>query len=306
MVPTQNSSASAEIPVADQSSLSLAVHLVLEVTRGRTRFRRRPVNHPRFLIGAGSTCDLRLGGEGIPALHSIITVNGRDIHLEAISAEPALLVNGRRIQQTALSNGDLIVIGDVELLARLEAGHTPAGAQSAAPASPQQAENDRPLSELTAAELVELIEQEERQIDDAERRQHIGRLALVEAVLARARRQAQAAPAEVGIRAPVPAPHFLSKRPQILAAQTRPAPLGERDPALQQDLEELAGQLASLSSEIQGSSARAAERESQYASAADLLMETQQKLVSHLEVLLDQVHGIKSQEPSAAKPRAIA
>jgi hypothetical protein len=246
-----------------------------------------------------------LGGEGIPALHSIITVSGRDIHLEAISAEPALVVNGRQIQQTALSDGDLIVIGDVELLARLEARHTPGEAQAASASAPQ-AEVDRPLSELTAAELVELIEQEERQIEDAERRQHIGRLALVEAVLARARRQAQAAPTEAGIRAPVPAPHFLSKRPQILAAQTRPAPLGERDPALQQDLEELAGQLASLSSEIQGSSARAAERESQYASAADLLMETQQKLVSQLEVLLDQVHGIKSQEPSAPKPRAIA
>ena len=305
MVPTQSRSAPAENPVADQLSLSLPVHLVLEVTRGRTRFRRRPVNHPRFLIGAGSTCDLRLGGEGIPALHSIITVSGRDIHLEAISAEPALVVNGRQIQQTALSDGDLIVIGDVELLARLEAGHTPGEAQAAAASAPH-AEIDRPLSELTASELVELIEQEERQIEDAERRQHIGRLALVEAVLTRARRQAQAAPAEVGIRAPVPAPHFLSKRPQILAAQTRPAPLGERDPALQQDLEELAGQLASLSSEIQGSSARAAERESQYASAADLLMETQQKLVSQLEVLLDQVHGIKSQEPSAPKPRAIA
>jgi len=63
MVPTQSRSASADTGVSDQSSLSLPVHLVLEVTKGRTRFRRRPVTHPRFLIGAVSTCDLRLGGD---------------------------------------------------------------------------------------------------------------------------------------------------------------------------------------------------------------------------------------------------
>src|SRR4029077_10738480 len=102
MVATQNSPASADMTVSDQSSLSLPVHLVLEVTRGVTRFPRRPVTHPRFLIGAGSTCDLRLGGEGIPALHSLITVSGRDITLEAIAAEPALRVNGRVVQTAIL------------------------------------------------------------------------------------------------------------------------------------------------------------------------------------------------------------
>src|SRR5579872_6171419 len=182
MVPTQNRSASVETPVSDQSSPTLPAHLVLEVTRGRTRFRRRPVNHPRFLIGAGSTCDLRLGGEGVPALHSIITVNGRDVQLEAIAAEPALLVNGRKIQQTALSDGDLIVIGNVELLARVEAGHTPAAAHRAAVDLLPGVETERPLAELSASELVERIEQEERQIEAIERRRHDGRQALLEAV----------------------------------------------------------------------------------------------------------------------------
>lgn len=305
MVPTQNRSASVETPVSDQSSPTLPAHLVLEVTRGRTRFRRRPVNHPRFLIGAGSTCDLRLGGEGVPALHSIITVNGRDIQLEAIAAEPALLVNGRKIQQTSLSDGDLIVIGDVELVARLEAGHTPAAAQATAADALLTVETERPLAELSAAELVERIEQEELQIEATERRRHEGRIALLEAVAAKAGKSTTTGP-QSGARAPVPAPHFLSKRPQILAAQTRQSQSGEGDSAFQRELEDLAAQLASLSGEIQGSTARATAREAQYTSAADLLMETQQKLVAQLEVLLDQVQGIKAQEPSAPKPRAIA
>lgn len=302
MVPMQNSSASAEISAADQSSLSPAVHLVLEVTRGRTRFRRRPVNNPRFLIGAGSTCDLRLGGEGIPALHSIITVNGREIQVEAIAAEPALLVNGRRLPHSLLHDGDLIVIGDIELVARLEAGHTPAGAQTAQPTG----DSERPLSELSASELVDLIEREEEQIADFEARQQAGRSALAQAVMARARRQSGQQADNAGVRAPVPAPHFLSKRPQILAAQTRHAQINERDVAFERDLEELAAQLANLSSEIQGSSARATERESQFTSAADLLLETQHKLASQLETLLDHVQELKSQEPPAQKPRAIA
>ncbi|MGE5193356.1 MAG: FHA domain-containing protein [Deltaproteobacteria bacterium] len=306
MVPTQNSSASAEITVSDPSSLTLPVHLVLEVTKGFTRFPRRPVTHPRFLIGAGSTCDLRLGGEGMPALHSLITVSGRDITLEAIAAEPPLKVNGRHVQTALLHDGDVIDVGEVELLARFEAGQTPAGAQmiSAPPSAPVDA--DRPVPELSAAELVDLIEQEEKQIEDFETRQREGATALVQAILGRNRRPA-ARPAEAGIRAPIPAPHFLSKRPQILAAQTRQTQLAaEHDPALQQEIEELGRQLSTLAHELMGSTQRAAEREATYAEAADTLLDTQDKLVSQLEVLLDQVQTLKASEAPTSKPRAIA
>ena len=116
MVSSQNSSASPELAAADPSLLPFPVQLVLEVTKGHTRFPRRPVTHPRFLIGAGSTCDLRLGGEGMPALHSLITVSGRAITLEAIAATPALRVNGRVVQTTVLHDGDVIGVGEVELL----------------------------------------------------------------------------------------------------------------------------------------------------------------------------------------------
>ncbi|HLJ10252.1 MAG TPA: FHA domain-containing protein [Planctomycetaceae bacterium] len=307
MTPTQNSSASAQFAVSDQSSLSLPVHLVLEVTRGRTRFRRRPVTNPRFLIGAGSTCDLRLGGDRMPALHSIITVAGREIALEAIAAEPVLAVNGRPVQNVTLHDGDVIVIGEVELLARLEAGHAPAGVETPAPAAGPSTEADRPASELSAPELVDLIEREEAQIEDFQQRQQAGAKALVDAVLARAHRRAGERPADAGVRAPVPAPHFLSKRPQILAAQTRQAELdAERDPLLVDELENLNRQLTELSQEIQGNSQRASAREAVYASATDGLLENQEKLVSQLEVLMDQVQTLKASEPPVPKPRAIA
>ena len=307
MVPTQISSAPAEAGIADQSSLSLPVQLVLEVTRGQTRFRRRPVTNTRFLIGAGSTCDLRLGGEGMSALHSIITIAGREIAIEAIAAEPGLTVNGRLVQNAILHDGDVIAVGEVEFLARLEAGRSPVGATAVSLPAINAALGERPAAELSAAELVDLIEQEERLIDDFEERQRVGANALVEAIMGRARRSAAARPAEVGIRAPIPAPHFLSKRPQILAAQTRQTqPATERDPAFQHDLEELGKQLTTLSQEMKGNTLRAVEREAHYATATDVLLDTQHKLVSQLEVLLDQVHTLKSNDPTLQKPRAIA
>src|SRR5688500_1252666 len=47
----------------------------LEVRRGRTRAPRRAVRRQRFLIGAGSNCQLQLGGSDIPILHSILLVD---------------------------------------------------------------------------------------------------------------------------------------------------------------------------------------------------------------------------------------
>jgi hypothetical protein len=306
MVPTQVNSPASDAGFAGQSQ-QLPVQLVLEVTKGQTRFRRRPVTTPRFLIGAGSTCDLRLGGEGMSALHSIITIAGREIAIEAIAAEPVLRVNGRPVQSSVLHDGDVIAVGEVELLARFEAGYAPVGATAASAPAPVPDADERPLSDLSAAELVDRIAEEEQMIEEFEERQRVGANALVDAIMGRARRTAAARPAEAGVRAPIPAPHFLSKRPQILAAQTRQSPSSaDCDPAFQHDLEELGKQLTTLSQDLKGNSLRAAEREAKYATAADVLLDTQHKLVSQLEVLLDQVHALKANDPAIQTPRAIA
>ncbi len=308
MVPTQNSSAATDVAVSNHESSrsSVPVHFVLEVTKGRTRFRRRPVTTARFLIGAGSTCDLRLGGERMPALHSIITIAGGEVALEAIAAEPHLMLNGRLVQTAKLCDGDVISVGDVQLLAHLEAGHTPARVQARSVSADMQVEATSAVSELSATELIDLIEAEERQVEEFEQKQRVGANALVQAIMGRVRPVEGAPPAQGG-RAPNPAPHFLSKRPQILAAQTRPSPhLSDREETLQQDLEELGKQLASLSQEMKGNSLRAVERDAHYTTAADVLLDTQQKLVSQLELLLDQVQVLKSHESTQQKPRAIA
>ena len=40
-----------------------APRMILEICRGLTRFPQRPICGPRFFIGSGPGCDLRLGGE---------------------------------------------------------------------------------------------------------------------------------------------------------------------------------------------------------------------------------------------------
>jgi hypothetical protein len=259
------------------------------------------VTSARYLIGAGTTCNLRLGGDDMPALHSIIVTSGREITLEAIAGKPALAVNGQFVSSMLLRDGDIIHVGQFELLARVEAGRA---AVAIAPA----AEGDlvivaeRPVTDLSAAELVDLIEHEEREIDEFEARQQVGMKALVQAIMSRADRPAHKGLPGDDTRTPIPAPHFLSKRSEGMLTRARQA----QQASGQSDLEKLGEQLTSLSQELKGSSERATRREVELASATDELLDTQQKIVSQLEVVIDQVQTLKASEAPVQKPRAIA
>jgi hypothetical protein len=284
-----------------------SVSLVLEITRGRTRYRRRPVTGPRFLIGAGSTCDLRFGGDRIPALHSLLTVTAGNVQIEAISPEPPLLVNRQPVHIAALHDGDLIQIGDMELLTHVAADVGPAQVQVAAPQPSLETDvagtpmDD--ISNLSAAELVDLIEQEEQEIDAFEARRRDGARALAESILARheqksAERFLHAAESRVPGR-----PHLPSAGRRRLTRP--PVPVGRdllandehgADADFMNGLEHLANQMAGLSQELHSNSRRATEREATYADAANLLLEAQQKLVSQLETLLEQVQTLQQQQ----------
>ncbi len=72
---------------------------------------------------------------------------------------------------------------------------------------------------------------------------------------------------------------------------------------IHEDLEKLGEQLTSLSQELKGSSERATRREAQFASATDELLDTQHKLVTQLEVVLDQVQTLKTMMTRPCKNR---
>lgn len=83
---------------------------VLLIERGQTRFPQRPITSDRFLIGAGSNCQLQLGGE-MPLLHSIIVPEGDHLWIDAVVPQPPLILNGQTVREAELRRGDVLEIG---------------------------------------------------------------------------------------------------------------------------------------------------------------------------------------------------
>lgn len=305
VAPTDQTIASGSETTPPQVTAPEPVQLVLEITRGRTRFPSRPVTNSRFLIGAGVTCDLRLGASDIPAIHSILTIHGGEVHLEAIHPLPALVVNGKTVRETAIVDGDAIAIGEVELRARMSVGDYPVEAHAAAVVNTAARVEDLPLADLSAVDLIDRIEAEEHMIDEFEDRRREGAKSLTQALLGRTKRTVDQVPQENVRKRSVPAPHFLSKRPQVLAARGRTDEAVPADVELQNELEQLGRQLTALSHELKQNSLRASAREAEFASTTDLLLDTQQKLMSRFESLMSHVEQLQQQKQSPMN-RAIA
>jgi hypothetical protein len=257
--------------------------LVLEVSRGRTRFPQRPVTGPRFLIGSAITCDLRLGGADIPAVHTLIVQSDEGYELETLVGEPPLKVNGEIVQQTRLRDGDRVEIGTIELTARVVAG---------AQFEPAEVVADRPaLEQMTTAELVDYIELEQDQLARHELSRHAGAAALLQEV-----RRLAAQPGSIkslpGRRIDrsepgVPRPHALPRVP------VGEVPEAAQDPA---EVRALGEQMAALSQELRLTLEAAGQREGQYAqSLADLLL-VQQRLARQLADVTDTVEQLRQSQ----------
>lgn len=156
----------------------------VEVCRGKTSFPRRPVLGERFLIGAGSNCHLQLGGQGMPFLHSILTVQGAEITIEAFVNWPELKVNGRPLPSSAVHDNDRIAIGPFEFSVHVEQPQIDSDAEedllSPIPL-PLAAEAEEDLSRLSALQLVERLEEAELDEERLLQRRHDGASALLDA-----------------------------------------------------------------------------------------------------------------------------
>ena len=246
--PENLSSVNTDEPALASPSLGL----VLEVSRGRTRFPQRPVTGPRFLIGSAITCDLRLGGADIPAIHSLIVHSDEGYELETLVGDPELKVNGEVVQQAWLRDGDRIEIGSIELTAMMVAE---------APFANQTMSADRPaLEQMTTAELVDYIEHEQDQLARHELARHAGAAALLQEVRRLSTQPASQKPLP-GVRidraeSGVPRPHSLPRVP------VGEMPAAAEDPS---EVRSLGEQMAALSQELRLTLEAAGQREGQYA-----------------------------------------
>lgn len=123
---------------------------MLVIERGRSRFPHRPIWGERFLIGAGSNCQLQLGGD-VPILHSIILQQADGLWIDSVVLEPALLINGKRVREGELHRGDLIEIGTFQFLVETRSEALTEIVMDETPAA-----SEHPLAEL--ASQIEMLE----------------------------------------------------------------------------------------------------------------------------------------------------
>lgn len=271
----------------DESTDSLL--LTLEVTRGHTMYPHRPVAGPRFLIGSGVGCHLRLGGPDLPTLHSLIVIDSAEVTLESIALEPPLIVNGRRVTSASLSHGDRIEVGPFQLTARMIPPHAALPAEIKLPAS-AFVEDERLPADLSALELVERLDGELQMVEDFDTRRELGAVALLEVVQHQQTTPIVQPTQELALPktdriwrvdgTAVPAPHFTLPR--------LPDPVLKRDDVFVDDLQRLHDDLQRFSRLLEARAERLSHQEASVAEAASELFEAQQRLSQQLEFLLSQ------------------
>lgn len=150
----------------------------LHILQGRTEFPVRPLVGRRYVIGAGSQCQLQLGGH-MPLVHSILTQHADGWEIEALVPYPLMMVNGQSARKIQLAPGDTLELGEFRLLYELAAAVSspqeivlppfpeaaPVPVADALAADPQK---------LSAARLVERLEVAMEELESLETRRRKG------------------------------------------------------------------------------------------------------------------------------------
>lgn len=260
-----------------------APRMILEICRGRTRFPQRPISGPRYFIGSGPGCDLRLGGPDFPALHSLIQTRENGVWFETLADAPTVCINGEPTHGEWLRDGDRIEIGAFQFLAHLLPMLPPiaintSGLPRRAPAQ---------LSELSASELADRLHDEMTEVEHFEHARQAGGHALLQAL----RRRDLLTPQSPSIYT---APQA---QPQTVATASTTA---QHD--FQTDLDRLCKDLADLTSTLERRSETISKREIQFAQAAESLLETQRRLVAQLESALEHAAELAAAREVPRKP----
>ena len=151
------------IPIPEFSDKTIAY---LEILSGRTDFPCRPIQEDRFLIGAGSTCQLQMGGN-MPVVHTVISREGNDLRCVAMTDSPPLFVNGCVIQSATLKHGDRLEIGTFAFSIHRPETLPSQSTNDSAHTLLEEAsiQEELQIDQLSASDLVDLIEKEQEMIE---------------------------------------------------------------------------------------------------------------------------------------------
>jgi len=159
------------------TSLSLPL-VALQIRRAGSKPRLMIVKHDGFQIGAAEQCDLCLPQLGLPKFHSVLHVQGTAVWIEAVDDDALISLDGEAFRRRALRDGDELSFGELTIAVHIGEQSV----QAARPISQPHFSLDDRLSRLTAEELCDLIELEEMQTEQYDRRRQLGMKALMSAV----------------------------------------------------------------------------------------------------------------------------
>lgn len=91
---------------------------VVVVQTGRLAGTRRHLRRPMTLLGLSHSCDVRIQGEGVAPLHCVLVHDDAGPIVRDLGG--GVRVNGELVDTHRLGNGDVIELGEVQLLLELE------------------------------------------------------------------------------------------------------------------------------------------------------------------------------------------
>lgn len=106
-------------------------HVVLEITRGRAKHKRRDVRAAAFLIGTAPDCDLVLGDPRFDALYGYLFVQPGRVAIRHLGQGPPLCVGGRTVTWASLADADHLQMGPYEFQVRIQWPQAQADAEPA-------------------------------------------------------------------------------------------------------------------------------------------------------------------------------
>ncbi|WP_459556894.1 FHA domain-containing protein [Lacunimicrobium album] len=190
------------LPPQEHAPGQPAASSYLTIVSGKSNFKQRPINVARFLIGAGNTCHLQLGGAGIPMVHSIIEQSAAGLRISSLVSAPALLVNQQTVRSSQLTDGDVLTIGSYRFQFHQDAEAVTATLPFTKNVEPKTSvvattipleldldDEEMDLEQLSATELVDLIEQEMTMLQEQEDAERKAARSLYDAIVQRAHQQ---------------------------------------------------------------------------------------------------------------------
>lgn len=93
--------------------------LTLEVLEPGKPLRSLTLDGPVIKIGTFASAQVQLSAEGVSRMHAVVEIADGEASIIDLGASNPTRVNGEKVAKRALSNGDVIGIGDAELVVRL-------------------------------------------------------------------------------------------------------------------------------------------------------------------------------------------